>query len=113
MTESQPGPSKLHIVLLAIIFAVGIFLRVTPHAFSAGATLQSIAFLHPEPAFNKIGFDEGLYAEYVNKLDKLGLSAYPLIVKDYVERQERLHRSILSPLRFLYIFTAYVWHSIF
>ncbi|HYR22335.1 MAG TPA: glycosyltransferase family 39 protein [Chthoniobacterales bacterium] len=113
MTEIQPGPSKLHIVLLAIIFAVGIFLRVTPHAFSVGATLQSIAFLHPEPAFNKIGFDEGLYREYVNALSKDGLSSYPDIVQGYIDVQKGLRGSILPPLRFLFIFTAYTWHSIF
>jgi 4-amino-4-deoxy-L-arabinose transferase-like glycosyltransferase len=60
-----------------------------------------------------VGFDEGLYAEYVHKLATLGFSAYPLIVQDYVERQERLQRSILSPLRFLYICSGYLWHLSF
>ena len=104
---------KIDIVLLAIVFTVGIFLRIAPHAFSPGATLHSFAPLHPQPAFNGVGFDEGLYVEYVNKVDRLGLSAYPLIVQDYVDRQERLRRSILSPLRFLYIFSGYVWHLSF
>jgi 4-amino-4-deoxy-L-arabinose transferase-like glycosyltransferase len=104
---------KIDIILLAIIFAAGIFLRLPPHAFSPGARLHSITFLHPQPAFDKIGFDEGLYAEYVNKLATLGLSAYPFIVQDYVEREERLQRSILSPLRFLYIFSGYLWHLSF
>jgi 4-amino-4-deoxy-L-arabinose transferase-like glycosyltransferase len=113
MTETQSGFRKIDIALLAIIFALGIFLRLPPHAFSPGASLHFIDALHPQPAFKEIGFDEGLYVEYVNKLDKLGLSAYPLIVKDYVERQERLQRSILSPLRFLYIFSGYLWHLSF
>src|SRR5438477_9054896 len=113
MIETQSGFRKIDIALLAIIFALGIFLRLPPHAFSAGASLHFIDALHPQPAFKEIGFDEGLYVEYVNKLDKLGLSAYPLIVKDYVERQERLQRSILSPLRFLYIFSGYLWHLSF
>ena len=104
---------KIDIVLLAIVFTVGIFLRIAPHAFSPGATLHLFAPLHPQPAFNGVGFDEGLYVEYVNKVDRLGLSAYPLIVQDYVERQERLQRSILSPLRFLYIFSGYLWHRSF
>src|SRR5256714_4552861 len=113
----MPAPElprrKIDIVLLAIIFAVGIFLRLTPHAFSPGASLHSIAFLHPQPAFNKIGFDEGLYREYVNALSKGGLSSYPDIVEGYIDVQKKLPGSILPPLRFLYIFTAYTWHSLF
>lgn len=101
---------KIELVLFAIVLAVGIFLRLPPSLFRDGAPLSLIAAIHPTPAFNQVGFDEGLYAEYVTKLDKLGLSAYPLIVQDYVERQERLQRSILSPLRFLYIFCGYIWH---
>ena len=103
------------LVIVAMIFtlAVGIFLRLPAHIFEPGSALSSMAPLHPKPAFNEKGFDEGLYAEYTNKLDQFGLSAYPLIVKDYVERQERLGRSILSPLRFLYIFSGYIWHRIF
>src|SRR5437867_6729512 len=104
---------KIDIILLALIFALGIFLRLTPRAFSPGASLHSIAFLHPEPAFNKIGFDEGLYREYVNALSNSGLGSYPDIVQGYIDVQNKLPGSILPPLRFLYIFTAYLWHSIF
>ena len=113
MTETQSGLRKIDIILLTIIFAVGIFLRLTPHAFSRGARLHSIAFLHPQPAFNKIGFDEGLYREYVNALSNDGLGSYPDIVQGYIDAQKKLPGSILPPLRFLYIFTAYLWHSIF
>ena len=113
MTEPRPGLRKIDIVILVIIFVVGIFLRITPGAFANGGSLHFLAPLHSQPAFNGVGFDEGLYVEYVNKLDRLGLSAYPLIVQDYVERQERLQRSILSPLRFLYIFSGYLWHLSF
>lgn len=102
---------RIDIVLLAIVFAIGIFLRITPQAFAPGAPLHSLAALHPQPAFRTVGFDEGLYREYVGKLKQLGLSSYPLIVQDYVERQERLQRSILSPLRFLYIYSAYLWQA--
>src|SRR6266568_8231319 len=113
----MPAPElprrKIDIVLLAIIFAIGIFLRLTPHAFSDGASLHSIGFLHPQPAFNKIGFDEGLYREYVNALSKGGLGSYPDIVEGYIDVQKKLPGSILPPLRFLYIFTASLWHSLF
>ena len=113
MTETQSGLRKIDIVLLAIIFAVGIFLRLTPDAFSPGASLHFIAILHPQPAFNKIGFDEGLYREYVNALNDGGLGSYPDIVQGYIDVQKKLPGSILPPLRFLYIFTASLWHSLF
>src|ERR1700736_4405264 len=113
MPVPEPLRRKMDIVLLAIVFAVGIFLRLTPHAFSPGARLHSIAFLHPQPAFNMIGFDEGLYREYVNALSNGGLGSYPDIVQGYIDIQKKLPGSILPPLRFLYIFSAYAWHSIF
>ena len=113
MTETQPGLRKIDMFLLAIIFAVGIFLRLTPHAFLPGGSLHSVVALHPQPAFNQMGFDEGLYREYVNAFRKGGLSSYPDIVQEYIDVQKKLPGSILPPLRFLYIFTAYVWHSIF
>lgn len=104
---------RIEIVALLIILVFGIFLRLPAHVFESGSALSSIAVLHPQAAFKEKGFDEGLYVEYTKKLDQFGLSAYPLIVKDYVERQERLGRSILSPLRFLYIFCGYIWHRAF
>jgi 4-amino-4-deoxy-L-arabinose transferase-like glycosyltransferase len=104
---------KLDIVLLAIIFAVGIFLRITPHAFSSGASLHSLAPLHPQPAWDQIGFDEGLYREYVDGLSKDGLSSYPDIVQAYIDAQSKMTKPILPPVRFLYIFIGYVWKSVF
>ena len=113
MAPAEFQRRKYPIILLAIIVAFGIFLRLPPHTFAVDGVLHPIAALHPQPAFNQVGFDEGLYVEYVHKLDTLGLSTYPLIVDDYVQRQERLHRSILSPLRFLYIFSGYLWRLCF
>ena len=113
MTDTQSRFRRIDIVLLTIIFVVGIFLRITPHAFSPGATFHFLAPLHPQPAWNKIGFDEGLYRQYVNALSKDGLTSYPDIVEGYIDVQKKLPGSILPPLRFLYIFTAYIWHSIF
>jgi len=113
MPSLESRPRKIDIVLLAVVLAFGIFLRITPGAFSPGATLHFLAPIHPQPGWAKIGFDEGLYREYVNVLSKNGLSSYPDIVDGYVDVQEKLPGSILPPLRFLYIFTAYLWHSIF
>jgi hypothetical protein len=104
---------KIEIIALAIVFVLAVFLRLPPHAFFPDAPLQSLVAIHPQPSYKKLGFDEGLYAEYIDKVVQFGLPAYPLIVKDYVDRQERLKRSILSPLRFLYIFVGYVWQRCF
>ena len=97
MTEPLPRLRKIDIILLAIIFAVGIFLRLPPHAFSPGAPLHSIAALHPQPAWTKTGFDEGLYREYVNAVSRDGLTSYPDIVEGYIDVQKKLPGSILPP----------------
>src|SRR5437763_2998390 len=113
MSAIEAPSRKIDIVLLAIIFAIGSFLPVTPQAFAPVATLHFLAPLHPQPAWTKIGLDEGLYREYVNALSKGGLGSYPDIVEGYIDVQKKLPGSILPPLRFLYIFTAYTWHSLF
>src|SRR2546421_2696599 len=113
MSVIEVPSRKIDIVLLAIIFAIGIFLRVTPQAFSPGASFHFLATLHPQPAWTKTGFDEGLYREYVNAVSRDGLTSYPDIVEGYIDVQKKLPGSILPPLRFLYIFTAYTWHSLF
>src|SRR5216684_4496599 len=113
MSDTQPRLRKLDIVILAIIMALGIFLRLPPQAFLQAAPLHSIAALHPQPAFTSLGFDEGLYRDYVNGLSKGGIAAYPDIVDEYIDHQKKLAGSILPPVRFLYIFAAYIWHSVF
>jgi len=104
---------KIDIVILAFILALGIFLRIPPHTFSQGEPLHWIAPLHPQPAFRQVGFDEGLYREYVNALIKGGITSYPDLVDGYIDAQKKLTGSILPPIRFLYIFAAYVWHMLF
>jgi 4-amino-4-deoxy-L-arabinose transferase-like glycosyltransferase len=113
MTESQSGPARIHLVLLVIIFALGIFLRITPHAFNPGASLHSLASLHPQPAWDQIGFDEGLYREYVNALSQDGLGSYPDMVQAYIDAQSKMANPMLPPVRFLYIFSGYLWKSVF
>ncbi len=113
MTEPRPGIRKIEILLLAIIFVVGIFLRITPQAFSPGAMLNALAPIHPEPAYKKLGFDEELYRKYADALTQEGLSSYPGLVEAYIEAQPELKGPVLPPVRFLYIFTGYLWHSLF
>lgn len=113
MPASESRISRIEIVALAAILAFGIFLRIPSDTFDQGGALNSVAALHPQAAFKKIGFDEGLYREYVNALIKEGITSYSNIVDGYIEVQKKLPGSILPPVRFLYIFSAYIWHSVF
>lgn len=92
----------------------GIFLRLPGSIFeNPGAPLAALATLHPSPGFKGVGFDENLYRKYVNSVIHTGLGDYPSIVDHYIEVQKTLPGSILPPVRFLYIFSAYLWHQIF
>jgi len=104
---------RLFIAALCVVLAAGVFLRLPASLFANGGALQSLALLHPNPGFTDIGFDEGLYREYVNSLTHVGLTNYSDIVDHYIEVQKTLPGSILPPTRFLYIFSAYIWHQIF
>ncbi len=77
-----------------LVSLVGIAVRVSP---SAG--------------FRAIGFDEGLYAEYVDALSHYGITSYPDIAQRYVITQQHLPGAVLPPTRFLYIFAGYAWHK--
>jgi 4-amino-4-deoxy-L-arabinose transferase-like glycosyltransferase len=113
-TDSKPAWQRRYIAGLCFVLAVGIFLRLPSSLFSDPAScFHRLEFLHPQAGFVETGFDEGLYREYVNALSKGGLGSYPDIVQGYIDVQKKLPGSILPPLRFLYIFTAYAWHSIF
>ena len=113
----MPFPQRreriLYYTALALVLAVGVFLRLPQATFANGSSLHALASLHPAAKFSGIGFDEGLYREYVNTVARTGLSGYPDIVEHYISLQKKLPASILPPVRFLYIFTAYVWHSLF
>ncbi len=108
-----PKAPRVVYIGLAIVLAIGMFLRLPPQAFAPGGSLHAIEAIHPQPAFTQIGFDEGLYREYVTALIKHGLTSYPDIVDRYIFVQQKLPGSILPPVRFLYIFAGYVWHSLF
>ncbi len=131
--QAAPDPSPLHsqgaatktrlrgpvaslplLVALAVVLVIGIFLRLPVTLFSGpNAPLASLQALHPNPAFNGTGFDENLYRGYVNGVIREGLTEYPAIVDHYIEVQKTLTGSILPPMRFLYIFSAYAWHQLF
>ncbi len=111
----MPGARpRIDIVCLAIIFAFGIFIRLPPSLFQKpDGPLHSLVVLHPQPASQQLGFDEGLYRDYTDKLIRFGLISYPEIIERYREKQQTLTGSILPPVRFLYIFFAYLWHEFF
>jgi hypothetical protein len=104
-------------VCLALALLVGIFLRLPPALFSPNsAPLNSLAALHPNPKWYEMGLigpDEGLYSDYVEQLSASGLARYPNVVRAYIEKQAVLPGAILPPLRFLFVFTGFIWHSIF
>src|ERR1700731_1589194 len=101
MTVSQSRLSKINIVILVFILALGIFLRIPPRTFSLGEPLQALSGIHPQPAFTEVGFDEGIYCQYVNALIKDGITSYPDMVDRYIEVQNKAPSAILPPLRFL------------
>jgi 4-amino-4-deoxy-L-arabinose transferase-like glycosyltransferase len=90
----SPRFSRLFLVAVALVSLAGIGLRIYP---SAG--------------FKGVGYDEGLYRGYVDNLISYGLTSYPDFAEHYVERQQKLPAAILPPTRFLYIFSAYLWHE--
>src|ERR1700719_4523114 len=104
MPASEHLRRKIDIVFLAIIFAFGIFLRLPPHTFATDGPLHSIAAAHPGSKMQGVGFDEGMYRGYLITLIDGGLGAYPQIVEHYIELQQRVQRSVLPPVRFLYLF---------
>lgn len=76
------------------------------------ALLGSALRIYPSSSFTAIGYDEALYKGYVDNLISAGLGHYPDFAEHYVERQQQLPSAILPPTRFLYIFSAYLWHEV-
>ena len=68
--------------------------------------------MYPSAGFTGIGYDEGLYRGYVTSLINHGITSYPDFAEQYVEQQQKLPAVILPPTRFLYIFSAYLWHQV-
>jgi 4-amino-4-deoxy-L-arabinose transferase-like glycosyltransferase len=106
-------PNRLFWVVLGLVLLAGTFLRLPSSLFEKAGTFDALAAIHPHPAFNGLGFDENLYRKYTNSVIREGLSNYPSIVDRYIEVQKPLVGSILPPTRFLYIFSAYLWHEAF
>jgi 4-amino-4-deoxy-L-arabinose transferase-like glycosyltransferase len=92
--SSQNGHRRLFLIAIMLVSLAGIALRI-----------------YPSSTFKAIGYDEELYRGYVNNLIASGLASYPDFAESYVDRQTKLPAAILPPTRFLYIFSAYLWHQ--
>src|SRR5207302_8870682 len=102
------------LITLAIVLVIGVFLRLPPELFQPDTgPLHLLESLHPRPDDQKGGHDERLYEAYAKAIGANGLTSYPDIVRAYLEKQKTLPGSILPPLRFLYIFLAYLYHALF
>lgn len=86
---------NLYLLLLAVILCGGIFLRLSPMA-----------------SFKGPGFDEVVYADYVNILDSRSLFDYPVTCRQYVESQKTRDEALLPPTRFLYIYAGHLFRII-
>ena len=114
MPAENSSRRRIELVALTIILALGVFLRLPDHQFARpNGSWRALAPLHPQAGFTGVGFDEGLYRKYVNSVIRTGLSDYSAIVDHYIEVQKTLPGSILPPVRFLFIFSGYLWHSLF
>jgi 4-amino-4-deoxy-L-arabinose transferase-like glycosyltransferase len=113
-TNPKPAGQRWYIAGFCFVLAVGIFLRLPSSLFSdPTSSFHRLEFLHPQAGFVETGFDEHLYRGYVDSLIRTGVPSYYAVVDHYIELQKTLTGAILPPVRFLYIFTAYVWHSLF
>jgi 4-amino-4-deoxy-L-arabinose transferase-like glycosyltransferase len=113
MPDQQSVAGKAVLVALCLVLLFGAFLRLPPTLFTPSAPLHAAETIHLEAGFKGIGFDEGLYRNYVNGVIREGLGNYPSIVDHYIEVQKTLTGSILPPVRFLFILAAYLWHCLF
>ncbi len=117
MTDNRTRLRKMEIVALVVVVAFGIFLRLPSVLFRGdSAPFRQVAFLHLQSKWNAmqlVGVDENLYREYVDELSQNGLRDYPNIVLHYIETQLKSPGAVLPPVRFLYVFTAYIWRSVF
>ncbi len=104
---------RFYLLALCLILLAGIFLRLPASIFEKDGAFSNIGRLHPQPGFRIVGYDERLYQKYVDDLTRYGISSYPDLAEHYVEVQRRLPAAILPPTRFVYLFTAYLWHQVF
>ena len=77
MTETVRSRAQTWcIAALVLALLAGVFLRLPQSLFSGEqASLAALQSLHPPPKFSNVGFDEGLYRQYVNSVALVGLGS--------------------------------------
>jgi hypothetical protein len=103
-----PSPAPIAVETTRTGTRLGVWLALIV-ILLGGFTLRII----PWHGFQWIGFDENLYKVYVEKLDVLGLGAYPQIAEEYIVKQHATPKAFLPPTRFLYIFCSATWRAAF
>jgi hypothetical protein len=82
MASPPSGRRRYYLAGLCSIPIAGAFLRLSASLFcGSSAPLRSIAALYSASKFHSVGFDEGLYHEYVNALIKNEITFYPDVVE--------------------------------
>src|ERR1041385_5453857 len=107
---------RIYLSVLCLTLLGGIFLRLPPSLFSNSGPLHALVRLHPQPRWMQMGLvgrDAGLYRDYVNELTEKGVTGYPDITLHYLELRKDAPGAYLPPVRFLFIFVAYLWHMVF
>ena len=68
--------------------------------------------LHSYEKIQGIGFDEGIYRNYVEQITKKGWTHYPDVVASYIEEQIVSPIAFLPPTRISFLLSATAWHRI-
>ncbi len=71
------GRRILYYAALVLAIGAGIFFGCLRHCLQTVRLACAAGFAHPTAKFSGIGFDEGLYREYVNALSKVGIGWLP------------------------------------
>lgn len=96
-TVSLPVHTASRTGRLTLAVAVAIFL------------LAAVLRIDRTAGFNGVGFDEGLYRNYVIQLDHVGLVNFPAIAELHLEDQRKPDSvTKLPPTRFLYVFSGWL-----
>ena len=109
---TEVRPSRGWFVVLLLVLVIGVFLRLPAALFADGAPFWILRPLHPQAGFSGIGIDEHLYQRYVEALSDIGVTSYPDLTENYIERQTETTAAMLPPTRFLYIWSATIWHQL-
>ena len=90
------GRAGLVIATMAVLFALGIFLRV-----------------HVSAGYNRLGYDEHGYMVFLHQIEKVGLINYDAVVQSYVEDQYKRPDAIVPATRIGFLVPAHLCQQVF